>query len=318
MPRAFWRATAEGVVAAIDACFIAAKGVDDAYVASFTLTTTGNAKAALDLAVDLKLLKRTGSNFLPVHALCRAFASPDQHRKAAALRVILEDYEPFLIFRERLESTRDATAAARHTKQLLDLDLHQDDVKDTLLSLGQYSQAISAEGAGIYRATGDISTYDLAVLATGCEDDVAAERLVRERLGLQAAGRVSRDEVLVPLTQAIRRARGQDGRGAVVVAGNAVESYLAELAGRLGVSVAGRHGINAKVDALSQAGQLPTKLKDVSKYLGHIRNAADHGIDAEVGTAWNIRASTGLEYVFVACSFICAVNQRELGGPHEI
>jgi hypothetical protein len=59
-------------------------------------------------------------------------------------------------------------------------------------------------------------------------------------------------------------------------------------------------------------------LSNVGKYLGHVRNAADHGIDRDVAAQWGIRPSTGIEYVFVACSFIAATTVLELGRPPEI
>jgi hypothetical protein len=114
------------------------------------------------------------------------------------------------------------------------------------------------------------------------------------------------------------RARGNDGRGAVVSAGNAVESYVADLAGRVGVGLAGATGINAIIDRLDQANTLPKKLVFVGKYLGHVRNAADHGVDPDVGASWLIQSSTGTEYVFVACSFLRSTRARELGRPPQV
>jgi hypothetical protein len=56
----------------------------------------------------------------------------------------------------------------------------------------------------------------------------------------------------------------------------------------------------------------------VGKYLGHVRNAADHGIDQDVGAAWTIRPQTGLEYVHVACSFLVSIRSRELNRPPDV
>jgi hypothetical protein len=56
------------------------------------------------------------------------------------------------------------------------------------------------------------------------------------------------------------------------------------------------------------------KLIFVGKHLGDVRNAADYGIDPDVGVTWTIRNATGIEYVFLACSFIAAVATKELTG----
>jgi hypothetical protein len=58
---------------------------------------------------------------------------------------------------------------------------------------------------------------------------------------------------------------------------------------------------------------LPKKLSFNAKYLGHVRNGADHGVDSEVAAAWSIQESTGINYVFVAMSFIRAVHELEMG-----
>jgi len=318
MPRSFWRATAEAVVAAVDAAYVASQPVDATYVADFAQLTVTNATSALALAVDLGFLDEAAGLHSVASPLCRAFVTPNLQRKATALRVALEDYEPFIRFRERLMATGDATLAARQVKQLLDLTADHEEVRETLLSLGQYSQALIAEGGGAYKAREDADAYDLAALAEGCATDAAAEQLIRARLGDRALSNISREDVVVPLADALKLARGGDGRGAVVCAGNAVESYLAGLGGRLGVGLAGKAGLNAKAQEIAAQGHLPTKLVNVSRYLGHIRNAADHGVDADIGVPWTIRGATGLEYVFVACSFIAATTERELAGAAEL
>jgi hypothetical protein len=315
MANPFWRATAEAVVAAVDAVYVTNGTADVERVADFAQLTSTNAEAALALAMDLGFLTSTGSDYSPLSPLCRAFASPNQRRKAAALRIVLEAYVPFTLFRDRLIATEDATAAAKQIKILLKLDVHHDDIKDTLLSLGQYSQALVAEGGGVYRAKEAAADDPLEALAVGCAEDTAAERRIRLQLGAQAADQVSRDDVIVPLSNALQRASAKDGRGAVLAAGNAVDSYLTEFGQRANVNLAGKHGINAKAEALQQGTVLPKKLLNVSKYLGHVRNAADHGIDDDINAAWDIREHTGVEDVFVACSFIAAATERELSGP---
>jgi hypothetical protein len=228
-------------------------------------------------------------------------------------------YEPFIVFRERLAGTDLASTAAQQSKAALGLDAHREEIKDTLLSLGTYSHALITEGGGRYRPQDNPQEQTLLTLAQGSGDLAAAEARVREQIGADAAALVSRQEVIVPISNALIRARDGDARGAVVDAGNAVESFLAAFGQRLGVpAVAGAPGINAKLDRLSEAHTLPSKLVYVGKYLGHVRNAADHGIDPDVGAAWNIRPATGIEYVFVACSFIATSVARERGRPLEI
>lgn len=319
MPRPFSPTTAEQVVAAVEAVVVGRQAQRVNFVAEFSELTENQAKAALDLATDLGFLSRDGARYSVASPLCRFILTPNETQKAAVMRVALESYEPFTLFRERLAATPLTSTAAQQIKAALNLDAHREEIKDTLVSLGTYSHALVSAGGGHYRAQDNPAENTLEVLAQGCADAAAAEARIRAQLGPDAAGLASRDEVIVPLADALLRARGGDARGAVVVAGNAVESHLGPLGQRLGVAgVAGAPGLNAKLEQFAQANALPRKLVHVGKYLGHIRNAADHGVDNELGAAWNIRPATGLEYVFVACSFIAAVTARERGIPPEI
>ena len=87
-------------------------------------------------------------------------------------------------------------------------------------------------------------------------------------------------------------------------AGIAVENFLASIAAQCEVATAGAHGINAKMDRLIEAGEYPRKLHNICKYLGHVRNAADHGNDEEIGAPWEVSQQTGRNYIFVAAVFI--------------
>ncbi len=317
MPRDFSPATAEQVVAAVEAVVSASQAAKAEFVASFSDLTEKQAEAALELASDLGLLTSNSGKYSLASPLCRFLVTPKQMEKAAVLRVLLESYEPFIIFRERLVATENATTAAQQTKVTLDLDAHREEIKDTLLSLGTYGHALITEGGGRYSQSAAPLANTLHDLMAAVQTAAAAEARIRQQLGTEAAAGVSRDEVIVPLSDAWIRAQAQDGRGAVVAAGNAVESFLTALAGRTNTNITGANGINAKLDKFPTA-TIPKKLVNVGKYLGHVRNAADHGVDPDVGAGWAIRDATGIEYVYVACSFISAVVARERGHPPQI
>jgi len=127
-----------------------------------------------------------------------------------------------------------------------------------------------------------------------------------------------RQEVIEPLANALIKAAEPDARGAVVRAGNGVESFLVGAAVGPGINLTAATGINSKLVRFSNAGALPTKILSVGHYLGHLRNAADHGVDPDVGAAWVIRDATGVEFVFVACSFIAVAVRRLAGHAPQI
>lgn len=312
--------TAEYVMGAVEALVVTGGPTTAELIAEFLDTTPGNATAALEMAEELKLLSRNGAAYASASPLCRFTAIPEQ--KAAVLRILIESYRPFTVFRERLLATADLNRAAQATKIVCNLPAHRDVVKDTLISLGTYSRALVPEGGGNYQLEAASLVNALQVIASACKDITIAEGRIRSQLGpaAEAVLATQRDTVIVPLADALVRANSRDGAGAVQAAGNAVESHIAAMAGRMGVNIAGANGIIEKLSRFGAAPRhLPRKLIHIGSYLGAIRNAADHGPDPDIDDAsWQIRDATGLEYVFVACSFIAATVGVERHDPPEI
>jgi hypothetical protein len=111
---------------------------------------------------------------------------------------------------------------------------------------------------------------------------------------------------------------GSAERSVVVQAGNAIESYLDGLGATEGVPLSGATGINAKLDRFQTARKVPSKLIACGKYLGNVRNAADHGIDPELGKSWSITPACAVAYVPTACVFISAVENYRLSGTPQM
>lgn len=317
MPRAFHSGTAEQVVATVEAVVALSSDASLPRVAEFTDLREETARAALALAADLGLLDPDQDNLRVANPICRLLRTPSDKQKAAVVRVVLESYEPFLVFREELQASGDVTVAANRTKARLDLAAHREDVKSTILGLATYSGALIAGQGTQYQRDNESFSSLILELAAGAADQAAAIHEIREQIGNEAANSTSHDNVISPLAAALRQAAAELGREAVVNAGNAVETFLQECAARHATDLTGANGINAKIDRLKAAGHMPTKLSFNGKYLGHLRNAADHGVDAEVDDAWEISKATGLNFVLVATAFIRAVRALE-SGQHVI
>lgn len=306
-------------MAAIEALVVNGGPATIQTIAEFLETTQPLATAAIDMAIELGVVNQNGNNYETASPFCRFTAIPEQ--KAALLRILIESYRPFVIFRERLLATADLSRAAQATKVICNLPAHRDIVKETLISLGTYSRALVTEGGGNYQLEAQSLVNALQVIASACSDMTTAEGRIRSQLGppAEAALAQHRDTVIVPLADALMRANNRDAPGAVQAAGNAVESHITAMAARLNVALAGANGIIEKLNRFANPRRLPRKLVQVGTYLGGIRNAADHGPDPDINNgSWQIRDATGLEYVFVACSFIAATLAIERGDPAEI
>jgi len=318
MSRPFFQSTAEDIIAAVEAVVANGRPSSTDFVAQFLDVPPDRADSALKMASELGFLYLKGETFSVRSPLSQFCATPNQMQKASALRIVLESYQPFVIFRERLKATEFASQAAQQTKVTLDLDGHRDIIKETLISLGTYSHALDTEGGGLYVSADAAAENHLLRLAQACKDAAAAEARIRLQIGDEATQIVDRSEVVVSLANALLKAASGDARGAVLLAGNAIESYLEGLASRKGVDVTGSPGINAKLERFATANAIPKKLLHVGKYLGHVRNAADHGIDTEINATWTIQESTGTEYVYVSCSFIHSITGAEKGHYSQI
>jgi hypothetical protein len=125
-------------------------------------------------------------------------------------------------------------------------------------------------------------------------------------------------DVLEPLAEAYLKVSQGDSRGAVVSAGNATESYLAQLASTMGVTVSNAPGLGAKVAEFEKAKTLPKKVIAMGRYLGNVRNAADHGNDPEINAAWSMRDATGEDFLRVAVTFIHVTYAISQGRPFAL
>ena len=303
MSRPFFQATAEQVVTVSEAV-VSLNGADVATVAAFADLPQPTVENALNLAADLELLTANAGQFASASPLCGLLRTPQDSEKAAILRVMIESYDPFVVFREELGATDDVTASAQRTKAKLGLTCHREQIKETLLSLATYSGALIASHGNSYQRDAKGISALLDELAAGSREVAGAMDTIRAELGPDAAGQVNHDRVILPLVAGLRHAAAGAGREAVLQAGIAVENFLASIAVQCEVATAGAHGINAKKDRLTKAGEYPRKLHNICKYLGHVRNAADHGNDEEIGAPWEVSQQTGRNYIFVAAVFI--------------
>ena len=121
MPRSFSQSTAELTVQVAEAICIK-QGCDSQFVQDFCDLSAGQATAALELAVDIGLVAKSDNVFQPESPFIKFLCTPEEAKKAAILRVLLESYEPFLKFRERLLATGSVDSAAQQTKIILNLN----------------------------------------------------------------------------------------------------------------------------------------------------------------------------------------------------
>jgi len=315
----FHQSTAEQVIGAAQAAHISADPVDAALVARFLDTTDSSAENALSCAADLGLLKtESDGRFSPSSRLCRYVDTGNVLAKAAVLRISLDSFMPFQLFTDRLRLHGEAKVAAQETVALLDLDAHWEDVKATLLDFGTYTQVLTTSGQGEVAVAGDDASPLLADLTNYVHSIASDEAAVRLHTGSIAAGiELSEADVVLPLLTAVDRASTGQAEDAVHHAGNAVESFLVAYGARAGIT-ANQSSITSKADYIrgQNAAMMPKKLLVVATFLGSGRNAADHGVDSDTNSTWDISNEFALSYVLATFNFIRAVMKLESDGTH--
>jgi len=310
MPYQISQTTAEEIISATDAVLQKNIGAGINLIAGFLTTSVPNAQNAINMAVEIGLVRQNqNQEYEPLFPYASYLCTGNAQQKAAVLRFILEEYKPYKLFKSRLKITSSAPDSATQIKALLNLSADRTEICNTLISLGTYTNSIRTQGAGRYTPNTTNEYNFIRIVNEVVQNRQSAELLIRERLGEDICNWIDLDNVLNPLITSFQRAANADidSRAPIVHCGNAFESFLVQVASYYNVNVTGAPGINAKIDQICQAHFLTTKHKNICKYLGHIRNAVDHGIDQEINQTWNISSNTSQEYVHVCLTTIRSI-----------
>lgn len=308
--------TAEDIVSVVDS--VVAKGgvADKSFIFEFTgIATEDQVNKALEMAMELGLLKLNEStNLYHVKSFLakRLVTAVTDEQKAAVMRIVLEEYEPYCVFKIRYEITKSIELACRQIKMLFSMTSNERDIKNTIISVATYAKALVSEGANLYTFT--YTQRDIEEVENVIKECVVNEAALRKIWGEKIVSEIDGNTIFSPLVDSLQKTNTfpTDTRAVIVYAANAFESFLDYYANIKNISLQGKNGILQKRDALSSV--LSKKHRGMMEYIGQIRNAADHGGDNnEGGQMWNISNETAIIYPRVVCMLIRAILQRENG-----
>lgn len=306
--------TAEDIVAVVDAVCAKPNLCDKDFVCEFTDLTINRAENALHMAEQLSFIKFDASttNYHGSSFLARLMVSSrNDEQKAAIIRLVLEQYEPYVTFKSRYLFTDSADSASKQVKVLHSMNSLYKDIKNTIISMATYSKSIVDGGANSYRLNPDISSH-IALLESALNCKSSDENNLIFQFGKTIYDMLDKETVINPLADAYSKIQNStvDARSIVLYAGNAFESYLVQNAASNQISLVGKNGIISKASALS----LSKKHKGMIEYIGQVRNAADHGADTnENGKSWEISEETARVYPFLITNLIKAICERDSG-----
>lgn len=308
--------TAEDIVAVVDAVVAKGHDVDVNFISEFTgIATDDQVDKALNMAIELDMVTHdslTGCYNVNSFLAKKLVTTTSDDQKAVIMRLILEQYQPYKVFKTRYGFTRSIEQACKQTKTLCSLQANERDIKNTLISIATYAKALKSEGANLYSFVEEENIYSL--IESSLLESAITENSLRDFWGETIYNSVNNTTVTEPLSEAFQKSKAQtpDTRAVIVYAANSFESFLESYATNKGVSLSGRTGIISKRDALSA--HLSKKHKGMIEYIGQVRNAADHGADSdENDQMWIVTKETALIYPCIVAIVIKDILQRDNG-----
>ena len=308
--------TAEDIVSVVDAVVAKGQSANADYIAEFTgIATEDQVNKAICMALELNML-------VTDHQQCiynvnsylaeRLVTATTDSQKAAIMRLIIEQYQPYKVFKTRYNFTHSIEQACKQTKILCSIQANERDIKNTLISIATYAKALKSEGANLYSFVEEEYSYSL--IESSLLESAVSEKLLRDFWGDNIYIKININTVSEPLSKAFQKSKAKvsDTRSVIVYAANAFESFLDNYAMIKEVSLSDCNGIIQKKTALSD--YLSKKHKGMIDYIGQVRNAADHGADNdENGQMWTITRDTALIYPCIVAIAIKDILQRDSG-----
>ena len=309
-------APAEDIVGVVDA--ILAKPIECVveFISEFADISSTQTHNALHMAMQFGLIARdeTTGYYSSKSFLARLIVtSRNDNHKAAIMRLVLEQYEPYITFKSRYIFTNSIELACKQVKTLYSMTSGYKDIKNSIINIATYTKSMINDGASSYKLNNDDVSY-IEILDLALKFKSNDDQALRLQLGDQVCTFLNNENVFRPLSDAYSRIQRNeiDTNAVIVYAGNAFESFLQQIADNHSISLAGRNGIGQKSDTLSAV--ISKKHRGMIQYINQIRNAADHGADAdEGGKVWDISVETAQMYPIIIASLIKSLYEKEVG-----
>ena len=314
MPYNIIFAPAEDIVGVVDA--ILAKPVECTkdFISEFADISSVQTDNALYMAEQLGLINYDGvTGFYTSNSFFARLivSSRNDNHKAAIMRLVLEQYEPYITFKARFSFTNSLDLACKQVKTIYSMTCTYKDIRNAIINIATYSKAMINDGASSYKLNQDEVTY-IEILELALRFKANDDNALRVQLGESVCNFLDTDRVFNPLSDAYSRIQNfdSDPKAPILYAANAFESFLHQIADKHSISLSGRSGIGQKSDALNKV--ISKKHRGMIQYISQVRNAADHGADPdENGDIWEVSEATAQLYPIMVASVIKDIVCRE-------
>ncbi len=306
---------AEDIVGVVDAVLAKPNECTIDFIAEFADISTLQTQNALHMAQELGLVTTDiDGNFMCNSYLARLIVSSrNDNHKAAIMRLVLEQYEPYITFKSRYSYGKSLDLASKQVKTLYGMVSNYKDIKNTIIDIATYTKAMINDGANNYLLNQDDVSY-IEILDVALKFKANDDNALQQQLGSELYDYLDKNKVFNPLSDAYSKIQNSslDPKAPISYAGNAFESFLQQIADNHSVDLSGKHGILQKSEALHD--YISKKHRGMIQYIAQIRNANDHGADAdEDGNVWNISDETAQLFPIIVTSIIKDIYKKENG-----
>ena len=237
--------------------------------------------------------------------------SRDDNHKAVILRLVLEQYEPYITFKLRFSFTDSIDLACKQVKTIYSMSCTYKDIRNAIINLATYSKAMINDDASLYKLNQDEVTY-IEILELALRFKSNDDNALRVQLGDSVCDFLDTEKVFNPLSDSYSRIQNfdTDPKTPILYAGNAFESFLQQIADKHSISLSGKNGTSQKSDTLN--GVISKKHRGMIQYISQVRNAANHGADPdENGDIWKVSDTTAQLYPVIVASIIKDIVRKE-------
>lgn len=315
MPHEIVFTTAEDIISVTDAV-LAKNNSSLEFICEFADISEHQAINALSMGRELNLIESEESEevYKSNSFLGRLLVSSrNDNHKAAIMRLLIEQYEPYITFKTRCIYTDTFDLASKQVKTLYSMASTYKDIKNTIISIATYAKAMVNDGASYYKFNEDDVDY-IEIVELALKFKANDDSALKCQLGEAVYDYLDRENVFNPLSDAYSKIQNASTelKAIILYAGNAFESFLQQIADGHSISLVGKNGLMQKTDALNCV--LSKKHRGMISYIGQIRNAADHGADPEeAGQMWEISEETAYTYPIIVANIIKNIVERENG-----
>jgi len=284
-------------------------------IAKYLSKTETYAKRIVDACVQLGLVK-IENNFtkMTIDAIDLAKATKEQRSDVFKKTLIM--FPPFILFAKLIMKGNTLNDSARKVKVIFKIPESENIIESTLRRWGVFSKLIMKKNNQFVLAytEEEIDAEYLKELIEATHDEFKAQLFIANKLDDYAFSYLTNNEK-ARFIKALQKYQNEP-EDAAKDASNSFESVLFRICTNHSIDTSRLNGIQQIADSLKGNNIILEKHRKICSYHSALRNAANHGIEREIGLPWRIETDASLELVLSELTTIRSIlkfiNNNEL------